>query len=126
MAVKRTPTSKATTTKKASVPSGAPTEPLVVTSEKAVAKKVPAKKTAAKQTAVKKAPAKKAVRKTAAAPVVEEITVEAVQVGSVPLDITTEIATLAYYRWESRGRVDGYADADWLEAEHAVRAKYNA
>jgi len=37
----------------------------------------------------------------------------------VPAD--SEIATLAYALWEARGRVEGYAEEDWLAAEVSLR-----
>ncbi len=32
------------------------------------------------------------------------------------------IALIAYFSWEARGRHEGSADDDWLQAERAVRA----
>jgi H+-transporting ATPase len=37
------------------------------------------------------------------------------------LDLTPRIATRAYELYERRGRRDGLADQDWLEAEREVR-----
>jgi H+-transporting ATPase len=38
-----------------------------------------------------------------------------------PLDLTPQIATRAYELYEQRGRRDGQADQDWLEAEREIR-----
>ena len=38
-----------------------------------------------------------------------------------PLDLTPQIAKRAYERYEQRGRHDGQAGQDWLEAEREVR-----
>jgi H+-transporting ATPase len=38
-----------------------------------------------------------------------------------PLDITPQIATRAYELYEQRGRRDGQAGRDWLEAEREIR-----
>ncbi len=38
-----------------------------------------------------------------------------------PVDRTPDIATRAYEIYEDRGRHDGQADQDWLEAEREVR-----
>jgi H+-transporting ATPase len=38
-----------------------------------------------------------------------------------PIDLTRQIATRAYELYEQRGRGDGQADRDWLEAEREVR-----
>jgi H+-transporting ATPase len=38
-----------------------------------------------------------------------------------PLDLAPQIATRAYELYEQRGRCDGQADRDWLEAEHEIR-----
>lgn len=35
-----------------------------------------------------------------------------------------EIARVAYSLYEKRGRVGGYAEQDWLEAEKIVMARY--
>jgi len=40
-----------------------------------------------------------------------------------PLDLRPRIATRAYEIYEERGRHDGQADQDWLEAEHEVTPK---
>ncbi len=40
-----------------------------------------------------------------------------------PLDLTPRIAKRAYEIYEERGRHDGQADQDWLEAEHEVAPK---
>jgi H+-transporting ATPase len=41
--------------------------------------------------------------------------------GKKPLDPTPKIATRAYALYERRGRRDGLADQDWLEAESEIR-----
>ena len=38
-----------------------------------------------------------------------------------PLDLTPQIATRAYELYEQRGRRDGQAGQDWLEAEREIR-----
>jgi H+-transporting ATPase len=38
-----------------------------------------------------------------------------------PLDLAPQIATRAYELYEQRGRRDGQADQDWLEAEREIR-----
>ncbi len=38
-----------------------------------------------------------------------------------PLDLTPQIAARAYELYEQRGRQDGLADQDWLEAEREIR-----
>ena len=38
-----------------------------------------------------------------------------------PLDLTPQIATQAYKLYEQRGRQDGRAVQDWLEAERKIR-----
>jgi H+-transporting ATPase len=38
-----------------------------------------------------------------------------------PLDPTPQIAARAYALYERRGRRDGQADQDWLEAEREIR-----
>ncbi|MGA2149985.1 MAG: DUF2934 domain-containing protein [Bryobacteraceae bacterium] len=38
-----------------------------------------------------------------------------------PLDLTPRIATRAYELYEQRGRRDGQAGQDWLEAEREIR-----
>jgi H+-transporting ATPase len=38
-----------------------------------------------------------------------------------PLDLTPRIATRTYELYEQRGRRDGHAGQDWLEAEHEIR-----
>jgi H+-transporting ATPase len=38
-----------------------------------------------------------------------------------PLDLTPQIATRAYELYERRGRRDGQAGQDWLEAEREIR-----
>jgi H+-transporting ATPase len=38
-----------------------------------------------------------------------------------PLDRTPNIAARAYEIYEERGRHDGQADQDWLEAEREIR-----
>ena len=38
-----------------------------------------------------------------------------------PLDLTPQIATRAYELYEQRGRRDGRAVQDWLEAERKIR-----
>jgi len=37
------------------------------------------------------------------------------------LDLTPQIATRAYELYEQRGRRDGQAGQDWLEAEREIR-----
>jgi H+-transporting ATPase len=41
--------------------------------------------------------------------------------GKAPVDLTPQIAMRAYQLYEQRGRGDGQADRDWLEAEREVR-----
>jgi len=36
-------------------------------------------------------------------------------------DLTPQIATRAYELYQHRGRADGEADQDWLEAEREIR-----
>ena len=38
-----------------------------------------------------------------------------------PVDVTPQIATRAYELYEQRGRRDGQAGQDWLEAEREIR-----
>jgi H+-transporting ATPase len=38
-----------------------------------------------------------------------------------PLDLTPQIAARAYELYEQRGRSEGHAGQDWLEAEHEIR-----
>ena len=38
-----------------------------------------------------------------------------------PLDLTPRVAALAYEIYEQRGRRDGQAEQDWLEAEREIR-----
>jgi H+-transporting ATPase len=40
-----------------------------------------------------------------------------------PLDLTPQIAARAYELYEQRGRRDGRANRDWLEAEREIRTK---
>jgi Protein of unknown function (DUF2934) len=63
-----------------------------------------------------KAPAKpkKATKKT-------ETAVEGIKV--VPAPSPEEIAALARKYWAERGWQDGYAEQDWLRAEHELRGK---
>ena len=42
-------------------------------------------------------------------------------VARKPLDLTPQIAARAYEIYEQRGRRDGQADQDWLEAESETR-----
>jgi hypothetical protein len=42
-------------------------------------------------------------------------------VAKKPLDLTPQIAKRAYELYERRGRQDGQAGQDWLEAEHEIR-----
>jgi uncharacterized protein YcfJ len=45
-------------------------------------------------------------------------------VSSTPISVTHEtIATQAYYFWEDRGRFDGHALDDWLQAESLLQAR---
>ena len=37
-----------------------------------------------------------------------------------------DIARLAYTYWEARGRVHGFHDQDWYQAERELRARRNA
>ncbi len=37
-----------------------------------------------------------------------------------PSDLTAEIAKRAYELYEQRGRKDGFADEDWLQAEREI------
>lgn len=37
-----------------------------------------------------------------------------------------DVATRAYHLWSSRGRVDGHADDDWLEAEQSLGKEFEA
>jgi len=37
------------------------------------------------------------------------------------LDLTPQIATRAYELYDQRGRQDGLANQDWLEAEREIR-----
>jgi H+-transporting ATPase len=41
--------------------------------------------------------------------------------GREPVDVTPQIATRAYELYEQRGRQDGQAGRDWLEAEREIR-----
>jgi len=43
--------------------------------------------------------------------------------GREPVDVTQQIATRAYELYEQRGRRDGQANRDWLEAEREIRTK---
>jgi H+-transporting ATPase len=43
--------------------------------------------------------------------------------GREPVDVTQQIATRAYEIYEQRGRRDGQANRDWLEAEREIRTK---
>jgi len=43
--------------------------------------------------------------------------------GKEPVDVTQQIATRAYELYEQRGRRDGQANRDWLEAEREIRTK---
>ncbi|MGA8186281.1 MAG: plasma-membrane proton-efflux P-type ATPase [Terriglobia bacterium] len=43
--------------------------------------------------------------------------------GREPVDVTPQIATRAYELYEQRGRRDGQANRDWLEAEREIRTK---
>jgi H+-transporting ATPase len=39
-------------------------------------------------------------------------------------DLTPQIAIRAYELYEQRGRQDGHADQDWIQAEKEIRKKY--
>lgn len=41
-----------------------------------------------------------------------------------PVNITQEVAQLAYYLWLGRGAGAGNPDEDWFRAEKQIRAKY--
>ncbi len=41
--------------------------------------------------------------------------------AKIPVDVTPQIATRAYELYEQRGRQDGQAGRDWLEAEREIR-----
>jgi len=43
--------------------------------------------------------------------------------GRPPADATPQIASRAYELYEQRGRRDGHADQDWLQAEREIRKK---
>ena len=43
-----------------------------------------------------------------------------------PVDVTPQIAKRAYELYEQRGRRDGQADQDWLEAEREIRKDESA
>ena len=117
MAEKRT-ASKKTTSKKTELK----TEPSKQTADSTAAplktKKVVTKKVVAKKTATaKKTTARSSVKKAKPA--------EPQQIPAVAaVDLLSEIETVAYYRWESRGRINGDSDADWFEAEKIVFSRY--
>ena len=46
---------------------------------------------------------------------------EAPLLAKTPVDVTAQIATRAYELYEQRGRRDGQADRDWLDAEREIR-----
>ncbi len=131
MATKR-PTTKKTITEKV-VPAGpsfseesrnsaVPAEQTVAEGKKLLPQTA-AKKTATKKNAVKKAFTKSVAKKT----VVLKPKAQPDRMAdtfTAPADLTAEISQVAYYRWESRGRTDGDAQADWFEAEVIVRSRY--
>jgi hypothetical protein len=41
--------------------------------------------------------------------------------AKTPVDVTPQIATRAYELYEQRGRREGHAVQDWLEAEREIR-----
>lgn len=43
-----------------------------------------------------------------------------------PSEATSDIAILAYQLWEERGRPDGSAEQDWLEAERQLHSRSSA
>jgi H+-transporting ATPase len=47
--------------------------------------------------------------------------VKASSLARVPVDLTPQIATRAYELYQQRGRSDGKANQDWLEAERETR-----
>ncbi|MGA7444907.1 MAG: DUF2934 domain-containing protein, partial [Candidatus Sulfotelmatobacter sp.] len=47
--------------------------------------------------------------------------VKASLLARVPVDLTPQIATRAYELYQQRGRGDGQANQDWLEAERETR-----
>lgn len=116
MAEKRT-ASKKTTSKKTELK----TEPLKGTADSTEAplktKRAVTKKAVAKKTATtKKTTARSSVKKAKAA--------EPQQPAVTAVDLLREIETVAYYRWESRGRINGDSEADWFEAEKIVFSRY--
>lgn len=136
MATKR-PTPKKTITKKAVstgpsaseeiLNSAVPTEQTAAEERKSLpqagAKKAPAKKTAVKKVAKPRSATKSVAKKTEVVkPKAQPDKPEDRPVA--PADLTAEISQVAYYRWESRGRTEGNAEADWFEAEMTVRSRY--
>jgi hypothetical protein len=41
--------------------------------------------------------------------------------AKTPVDVTPQIATRAYELYEQRGRREGHAVQDWIEAEREIR-----
>jgi len=105
-----------------------------VTKKKAVAskkkitakKKVAKKSTAAKPVTRKKSTAKKARRAITTKPGMTPKAASSQQGSTLgPVSAAERhqmIATMAYYRWERRGRLPGFEEQDWLESEKAVDA----
>ncbi len=55
----------------------------------------------------------------------DPVTILPARAGAEPIDEQEEsqIRELAYRLYEERGRVDGYAEKDWFEAEAIIRKR---